>query len=334
MPLRAGAALLLGASVLLLSAPAGAQRDAVIGPGAISHIGVAVADVDASARAYAEVFGLPQPTVNEKLALASPAGGPAAIVRVATLALPNFLIELQQYKTEYGPIHELVTAYGPTVHHISFTVDGPFAETRQRLIQRGGRWTGGTPATAWSYVDFREALGATFEPISRAIHERLGQQMTAAPRSGTFGAHPVVGIGFVVRSVAEAARAYAEVLGIATPAVRTTQPRDYPRGTRYDRRVSVKTAHWTHENGVAIQLDEPGPGRTLWSEALERGRGNTVHRLIIEAGSDLSATVRRLQAKGGALVYGRSDGPVAYLDFTTTLGLVLEVIRSPTARHP
>lgn len=323
----------LAGLALVPSLPTRAQREAVIGTGAISHIGVAVADVDVAARAWAEVFGLPLPRVNETLALASPSGGSAAIARVATLALPNFLIELQQYKTEYGPIHELVEQYGPTVHHISFTVDGPFPEMRERLVQHGGRWTGGTPTTSWSYLDFREALGATFEPVSRSIHEMLGRQMAAAPPTGTFGTHPVVGVGVVVRSVEAATRGYADVLGIPVPAVRTLRPTDYPRGTRYNRRASVKTARWTHENGVAIQLDEPIAGPTPWSEALVRGRGSAVHRLIIDVGADLPATVRRLQAKGGALVYGRPDGPAAYLDFTPTLGLVIEVTGG-AARRP
>src|SRR5262245_5281683 len=139
-------------AVVSLAAAAGirAQRDAVIGVGPISHIGVAVSDVDASAKAYADVFGLPQPPVNEKLSLASPSGGPAAIARVATLALPNFLIELQQFKSEYGPIFDLVHEFGPTVHHISFTVDQPFGDMRERLLQHGGRWTGGSPTTTWS----------------------------------------------------------------------------------------------------------------------------------------------------------------------------------------
>ncbi len=80
-----------------------------------------------------------------------------------------------------------------------------------------------------------------------------------------------------------------------------------------------------HANGVAVELDEPVSGPTPWSQALERQRGNAVHRLLIDIRPQVTDTVRQLQAKGGKLIYGSAAGPVAYLDFSSTLGLVLEV---------
>ena len=100
------AALTMAAALALSSQSAQVQSPVKIGTAPVGHIGVAVQDVDAAAKAYAEVLDLPVPTINEKVALAQPDGSEAAVARSATFGLPNFLIELQQSKTAFGPIHD------------------------------------------------------------------------------------------------------------------------------------------------------------------------------------------------------------------------------------
>ena len=301
------------------------QSPSRIGTGPVSHISVAVRDAEATARAFAEVLDIPVPAINSELRLAAPDGSETAGAKVATMLLSNFLIEIQQPVTEWGPIHDTVEKFGPTIHHISFGVSDSYGEMRDLLVQKGGQWRGGTRQTTWSYVDFRDQLGTTFEPISLQIFNMLDNQTTKATPGGTLGSQPVTRVGIVVKNADEAARAYADILGVTIPPARVVKSMEYPEGSTASRDAHIKVATWTHENGIAIELIEPVGGPSPWSEALQKQRGNAVHHLTFGVGNRLDEMIRLLQAKGGKLTYGRPGGTSAYLDFTDKLGIVIEV---------
>ncbi len=301
------------------------QSPPQIGTGPVSHISVAVRDTETTAQAFAEVFDIPVPAINNTLALAAPDGSEAAVAKAATMLLSNFLIEIQEPVTGWGPIHDTVETYGPTVHHISFGVADNYREMRDLLVQKGGQWRGGTDQSPWAYVDFRDQLGTTFEPISIQVFNMLDQQTTKATPGETLGSHPVTHVGIVVEDADEAVRAYADILGVTIPPASVVTSMEYPEGSMANQDAHVKVATWTHENGIAIELIEPVGGPSPWSEALEKEQGNAVHHLAFDVGNRLDEMIRLLQAKGGKLTYGRPGGTSKYLDFTDTLGIVIEV---------
>ena len=301
------------------------QGPARIGNGPVSHISVAVRDVDASARVFADVLDLPIPTVNNNSRLASPDGSDPAVARTVTLLLPNFQIEVQQPATQFGPIYDTFQKYGQTVHHISFGVRDRYGDMRDLLVQKGGTWRGGTRETGWSYVDLRERLGATFEPISQQIYDSLDKRTTKASPGATLGTQPVTKVGIVVRNANETAKAWADILGVTIPPAREVKSMEYPKGSTASRKAHYKVTSWTHDNNITIELLEPVGGPSPWSEALKKQGGNAVHHLTFNVGNRLEEMIRVLQAKGGTLTYGRPGGSSAYLDFTDKLGIVVEL---------
>ena len=153
----------------------------------------------------------------------------------------------------------------------------------------------------------------------------LDQQTTKATPGETLGSHPVTHVGIVVEDADEAVRAYADILGVTIPPASVVTSMEYPEGSMANQDAHVKVATWTHENGIAIELIEPVGGPSPWSEALEKEQGNAVHHLAFDVGNRLDEMIRLLQAKGGKLTYGRPGGTSKYLDFTDTLGIVIEV---------
>jgi len=214
-------AILVAAMAVSFCVPAATgQSDEHLGAAPISHIGLAVPDVKVAAESYSIVLGLPVPEINESLALASPDGGAPAIARAATFTLANFLIELEEPKTKFGPVFDVLKNDGAVGHHLSVGVAGPFAPARDRLIAEGGKWAGGTASTSWSYVDFRDAFGLMLEPISMSIFDNLNKRVLSGPISTTFGKHPVTSVGIVVKDVETSSKRYADVFGLTRMTVK------------------------------------------------------------------------------------------------------------------
>jgi catechol 2,3-dioxygenase-like lactoylglutathione lyase family enzyme len=296
------------------------QSDEPLGAAPISHVGLAVPDVRVAAESYAKVLGLPVPEINESLALASPDGGAPASARAATYTLANFLIELEEPKTKWGPVFDVLKNDGAVGHHLSVGVASPFAPARDRLIAAGGKWAGGTASTSWSYIDFRDAFGLMLEPISMSIFDNLNKRVLNGPTSTTFGKHPVTSVGIVVKDIVTSSKRYADIFGLTPMTINRV-----PLGAS----SSVKTVRWKHKNGIAVELDEPGEGPSPYAATLRfRGR-DALHRIGIDVGQDFDAIARILSDKGGKRLDGLSKD-VAYFDFTPSLGIVLEIDRTTT----
>ena len=302
-----------------------AQNRPSLGTAPISHIGIVVTDLETSVRAAAEVFGVPEPPIDNARELAAPDGSQAAVMRVATFRLPNFLIELQEAATEWGPVYETVQAHGQTVHHISLEARENFDDLRDRLVDKGGQWKGGTQKGVWAYVDFRETLGVTLEPITPPVYQMLVKQYQHVAKPKTLGNYPVTSIGIVVQNAAQAAQAYADTLGITVPPVRRVYLATPSRKTQ------IKRTSWNHENNITIELIEPIDNASPWSEALQKQNGNAVHHLSFNVGDQMAEMIQTLEAKGGTLTYGGAGKIRAYLDFTKTLGIVIELTGNSVA---
>jgi catechol 2,3-dioxygenase-like lactoylglutathione lyase family enzyme len=135
----------------------------------VIQIGIIVRDAQAAARAYAEVFGIPQPEVvpiaADGFANTLHRGKPSdAKGKAAFFDLGSIQMELIEPVGSPSTWQEFLDRNGPGIHHLAFkTAD--MAESLafldgngMPLIQSGG-WDGGQ----YAYVDSTEKLGAILE---------------------------------------------------------------------------------------------------------------------------------------------------------------------------
>ena len=161
--------LLIGVTACSRSEPAASSAESAaparIGRAPLSQIGFAVQDVDAAARRWSDVLGVPASDART-VALQLPDASMVE-VKVASLALPNTRIELTQPVTERGPVQDHLDNFGPGVHYIGFSVTDDVDALREQLERVGGKWTGGAPKGEYALVDFRERFGVTLKNHSR-----------------------------------------------------------------------------------------------------------------------------------------------------------------------
>src|SRR5690348_9548190 len=81
-----------------------AQSPAPLAGGTLTHLTVVTPDLDATARKYADLFGIPVPEFRMQ-AIDLPDGS-RVDVRAASVSLPNFRIDLNQPVTKSGPVYE------------------------------------------------------------------------------------------------------------------------------------------------------------------------------------------------------------------------------------
>lgn len=134
-------------------------------------------------------------------------------------------------------------------------------------------------------------------------------------------------IAFVVQDVEQAARLFADTLGVEEPAIVTTEALEQT-GVRYlgiPTEASARLAFIQLDN-VAIELIEPVAGRSAWGDFLKE-QGSGVHHITMRVDA-LDADVAKLEEKGGKLLQVGSfrGGEYAYLDMTERLQIVLELL--------
>ncbi len=142
---------------------------ALLGGGKVTQVGIVVRNIEASARAYAEVLGTAVPAWEltdpvEKahtLYKGKPSPGRA---KLAFIPLPNVTLELIEPVGGPSTWRDALEAKGEGVHHLAFEVkdmDRRLAELAGKgipLVQRGD-YTGGR----YAYVDATARLGIVIE---------------------------------------------------------------------------------------------------------------------------------------------------------------------------
>ena len=292
----------------------------------VTHVGVAVPDIDAALRAYSDIFGISVPDV-QVVPISLPDGSQAE-TRRALVMMPGFHIEVLEPISESGPIYEHLQTYGLGVHHLGIIVDRDVDEVRDAMVQKGGTQTAGISGL-YAYVDFRERLGTTLE--IQPTGANINGPATAGPQTGLFGGRPVGHIGFAVRDVEAAIEAFVDVLGVA-PAQPMEfppppMPFPFPPDLGWDVNSHVRVTLLSLAN-AGIELIEPVGGPNPWTDTLEKQRGNALQHLALGRGEiEREEWLRIGQEKGGKWTNGGPNGELggfAYLDFTETLGLIFE----------
>ena len=308
-----------------LGQPFVAQDAPSLANATMTHVGVTVRDIEAAARGYADIFGIPVPEIQTVTSVQP--DGSTADLKVANVPLPNFSIQLLQPITESGPVHDHLEQFGIGVDHLAFSIDSDLDQMRVALVQIGGRWTGGEQGGGYALIDFRERLGAAIE-IVRGVPPATSN--APSEETGLFGGRPLRHIGLAVSDVDETIAAYADVLGTArTQATRFPPepgPFPFPPGIGWNTDAYVMVTQLQH-SGIGIELIQSIGGPTPWTDFVEKQRGPAIQHLAVGRGSLSREDWLRIgQEKGGKWTNGGPppDGTFAYLDFSEILGLTFE----------
>ncbi len=140
-----------------------------LGTSRIVQVGIVVADVEATARAWSQILGLPMPEIRITdefdFAQTEYQGAPTfARARMAFLNVGQLDIELLEPIGEPSTWNDQLRQHGPSLHHLAFEVDGMgdkrayLGNEGLELIQRG-EFGGGR----YAYFDSRARLGAILE---------------------------------------------------------------------------------------------------------------------------------------------------------------------------
>ncbi len=131
-----------------------------------THIGVIVRDVEKSAKAYADVWGVEMPPIAGNRPIPFPPsyqGNRNARVKNAMIRLDNIAIELLEPLGGPSPWFDHLQKYGESLHHIAFGVDS-LSGSISALQGKGGEWVmGGVDGAPFAYVDMKPQLGFTIE---------------------------------------------------------------------------------------------------------------------------------------------------------------------------
>ena len=145
------------------------MTNSALGTTRVTQIGMVVHDIEAKARAWAEMLELPMPQiiVTDPLEIARTEyrGQPSsARAKLPFLPLGQVTLELIEPIGEPSTWHEHLASHGESVHHIAFEIKGMgdklayLADKGAPLLQRG-EYTGGR----YAYVDGERQLSLVLE---------------------------------------------------------------------------------------------------------------------------------------------------------------------------
>jgi methylmalonyl-CoA/ethylmalonyl-CoA epimerase len=140
-----------------------------LGTSRLVQVGIVVADVESTARAWSQILGLPMPEIRMTdefdLARTEYEGAPTfARARMAFLNVGQVDIELLEPVGEPSTWNDHLRAHGPGLHHVAFEIAG-MANKRAYLNSQGlkplqsGEYVGGR----YEYFDSLARLGAILE---------------------------------------------------------------------------------------------------------------------------------------------------------------------------
>jgi catechol 2,3-dioxygenase-like lactoylglutathione lyase family enzyme len=141
------------------------------------------------------------------------------------------------------------------------------------------------------------------------------------------GTTTVVQVGIVVRDIEATTRAWADILGLPMPQIEITDTIEQAH-TNYRGQPSTARAKlaFLPLGQVDVELIEPIGTSSTWQDHLDR-HGEGLHHIAFRV-QGMDERLAYLAAKGVSLVQ-RGDftgGRYAYVDATSTLGLILELL--------
>lgn len=141
------------------------------------------------------------------------------------------------------------------------------------------------------------------------------------------GSTTLAQVAIVVHNIEEAARRYADILGMPVPETITTSPglevNQTYRGAPSDARARLA---FFSVGQVEIELIEPLGGPSTWQEVLDR-RGECVHHIAFWV-EGMQKSVNFLKSRGIPMIQrgDMGEGQYAYFDAEKQLGVTLELL--------
>ena len=149
----------------------------LLGTAFVAQVGIIVRDIEAKARAWADLFGMPVPEIRitdgYEVSQARYGGEPTtARAKLAFFHLENIDIELIEPVGEPSTWKDQLNEHGESLHHLAFrvgTVDEmmeklpKFEAAGLKMVQRGD-WA---PNGRYVYLDGIDRLGAILELLPK-----------------------------------------------------------------------------------------------------------------------------------------------------------------------
>jgi methylmalonyl-CoA/ethylmalonyl-CoA epimerase len=141
------------------------------------------------------------------------------------------------------------------------------------------------------------------------------------------GSNTLAQVAIVVHNIEEAAKRYADILGLPVPEPSVTAPglevNQTYRGAPSDARAKLA---FFSVGQVQIELIEPLGGASTWQEVLDR-KGECVHHIAFWV-EGMQKSVNFLKSRGIPMIQrgDMGEGQYAYFDAEAQLGVTLELL--------
>lgn len=272
----------------------------------IDHVGMIVRDINESAKAYADVLGLPVPEIDlhaDGIEFAAGyTGNRDATVKTAAFPLNGVTIELVQPVGGPSPWSDHLDQYGESMHHIGLHGVKDVAGSAALAVSMGGTLVvGGGPGATSAAIDMRSILGFTL-----ALSELPGTRQTVPTQSpvSKFADNPVGYISLIVPDIEQSAAAFAKLIGASMPNNMPDIPIVYPPDYTGNRDAHTRLAMFPL-SGISVAYTTAVGGPSPWTESLAK-LGPTMHHLGILI-SGMKDKIAYFEEKGGKLVIGGAD---------------------------
>src|SRR5262245_51459614 len=145
------------------------MTEASFGPTTLTQVGIIVHDIEAAARAWSDILGLPMPSIiitdSVETAHTEYQGQPTtARAKLAFFKMGQVDIELIEPIGEPSTWKDQLDGHGDSLHHIAFRVNGmrdklAYLDSKGVPLVQRGDYTGGR----YAYVDANTQLGCVVE---------------------------------------------------------------------------------------------------------------------------------------------------------------------------
>lgn len=284
----------------------------------ITHVGMVVRDVQKTARAYADVFGLDMPGISD----VKPAGFPKdyqgdrkAYTRVANMRFDNITLELVQPMGGPSPWREFIEKHGEGLHHIAFDVNG--VEEQVRLLEsKGAKRVVGTVGGSGALVDLMPQLAINIE-LNDSPHPHTQAQPS------THGLKTFSRLNLIVADNDRLRDAYIDLFAVPVAPGREAHGVKFPKGYPAASDAANREIYVPFDN-LWLHLISPleGTGKSTWWDMLAAHE-----ECIIFYVDDVDAAVRHLEGKGAKRTLGDEGAPYAYMNMQAQLATTVLVLK-------
>lgn len=145
----------------------------------------------------------------------------------------------------------------------------------------------------------------------------------------SLGSTTVAQVAIIVKDIEARAQAWAGILGLPVPEIRTTDTVDIAK-TEYQGQPSTARAKlaFFHLGQVALELIEPIGEPSTWKDQLD-AHGDSLHHIAFQI-KGMRDKLAFLDSKGISLIQRGeySGGRYAYVDSSAQLGAIVELLEN------